>query len=99
MNDRIRYVRMKNHRIEMNAVWLHVNDSCEPVSEFNPCEACLAGAVMYMELDCPPQSNPEPGDYDEAVADRLTALNALRMGAVGMAAQRLGLKTKIRDRY
>ena len=99
LNDLIRFMRMRNHKIEMNAVWLHVNDSCEPVSEFNPCEACLAGAVMYLELACPPQSNPEPQDYDEAVSCRLMALNLLRMGAVGMAAQKLGIKTKVRDRY
>jgi len=97
--DLARFMRMKNHKIEMNAVWLHVDDNCEPVSDSNPCEACLAGAVMYMELACPPQSNPEPQDYDEAISSRLLALNMLRMGAVQQAANNLGIKTKVRDRY
>lgn len=54
------------------------------------CSVCFAGAVIAGTLGKDPAGHFYPDDFSEDVADRLFALDFLRMGDVGSALSRLG---------
>ena len=74
--------RSRNYFVNMNT-W-H-----EPL--FGKCAVCLAGAVMAKTLGIDRDDDVSPSELGAATDDRLSALDCLRVGSLGVALRGLGI--------
>jgi hypothetical protein len=63
----------------------------EPGEPMEACEVCFAGGVMAMSLNADPEDLLSPDDFKLDIANKLSALNELRMGDTQCAALELGI--------
>jgi hypothetical protein len=95
LRDLRKQERAKNCCVDMDK-WL-VNNGL--------CVACLAGSVMRWSLNYRDKchfdawSGIDNAGFDNATVRRLDALNYLRQGLLGVAAEELGIKTGLQRRF